>query len=121
MSETSSSIALNSALLQFLAPLICGTKHTVVLVIIDSNITHRKGSFLSLGFIVAPKLSATPSSIMLPQPRLRRAQVTALCATLTTLDIQRTTSSEHEYEQEQEQEDVLKSLSDPSTLLRMIK
>jgi len=47
--------------------------------------------------------------------------VTALCATLTTLDIQRTTSSEHEYEQEQEQEDVLKSLSDPSTLLRMIK
>ena len=45
--------------------------------------------------------------------------MTALSATLTTLDIQRTTSSEHEYEQERE--DVLKSLSDPSTLLRMIK
>ena len=59
ISSSRSRVALNSALLQLLSSLICGTKHTLVLVIINSNVTHRNGSFLSSGFVVLPKLSAT--------------------------------------------------------------
>jgi len=62
-------------------------------VIIDSNVTHRKGSFLCLGLGLSPKLSSDPSSIMLPEPPLAGANVPSIGNCFIKSNVDFTTAS----------------------------